>query len=95
MVGALDLADATGACLQRRQFRVPAPLVGRDMGDAPVADMRVDDATPAAIMPASAGDDALAGLRRRTRRLVDDLGGNGSPPWVPGERDASSGLIIL
>jgi hypothetical protein len=75
MVGAFDLTDTAGAGRQRRQFRVPAALVGRDVDDAPVADMRVDDAAATAIMPASAGDDALARLRRDTRRFVKDLAG--------------------
>jgi hypothetical protein len=82
MVGALDGADAARASRQRRQLRVPAPLIGRDMDDAPVADMRVNDAAAAAIMPAGAGDDALAGLRRRARRFVDDPAGDDGPPLL-------------
>jgi hypothetical protein len=45
------------------------------MDDAAVADMRVDDTAPAAIMPAGAGDDLFAGLRRRARRFVDGPAG--------------------
>jgi hypothetical protein len=52
------------------------------MNDAAIADMRVDDAATAAIMPAGAGDDALAGLRRWPRRFIDDPGGDGGPPLL-------------
>jgi hypothetical protein len=77
MIGALDLADPAGASWKRRQFWVPTPLIGRDVDDAAIANMGVDDAPSAAIMPAGAGDDALAGLCRGARRLVDDPAGNG------------------
>ena len=83
MIGALDLADSTSASLKRRQFGVPAALVGRDMDDATLMDMRVDDTASAAIMAASAGDDAFARPWRGTRCFVDDLAGNRSLRYRP------------
>ena len=63
MIGPLDLAHTTRAGGQRRMIRVPAARVGGDMHDPAVRDMGVDDAAPAAIMTASAGDDGFRHTR--------------------------------
>jgi hypothetical protein len=84
----LDLADAAGAGMQRRQLGLPARRVGRDPDDAVVHDMRVDHAAAAAIVAAGAGDDGLAVAAGGARLLVDRVGHGGSVaspvPWANG-----------
>jgi len=71
VIRALDLADAAGAGGKWRMGWVPATLVGGDMDDAAVDDVRVDDATATAIVAAGAGDDRLVAARSGARRFVD------------------------
>jgi len=73
VIDALDLADAAGAGMERRQFRLPARGVGRDLDDAVVDDMRVDHAAPAAIVAAGAGHHRLVCPSGTARLLVDRL----------------------
>src|SRR5260221_8613925 len=73
MVGALDLADAAAAGMERRQVRSPARGIGRDLDDAVVDDMRVDHATATAIVTAGAGHDRFIGPAGAPRLLVDGL----------------------
>ena len=71
MVDALDLADAAGAGVQRRQLGLPSARVGRYPDDAAVDDVRIDDAAAAAIVAAGAGDDGLVRLGHDARCFVD------------------------
>jgi len=74
MIDALDLTDAAGASIQRRQFWLPARRIGRDLHDSIVHDMRVDHAAAVAIMPAGAGDHHLARARDAAGDLVEGVG---------------------
>src|SRR5438876_9125312 len=74
MVDALDLAEAAHAGVERRHLRGPLPRIGADLDDAAVADVGVDDAPPAAVVAARAGDDRLARPRGHPRRLVHGAG---------------------
>ncbi len=72
MTGALDLPNAAGAGGQRRVIGVPAPRVSGNVDDAPVHDVRIDDAPAIAIMAAGAGDNRFP--RAGARGLVDGFG---------------------
>ncbi len=74
MVDALELAEAPHARVQRRHLGRPAPRIGADLDDLPVAHVGVDGATAAAVVAARAGDDRLARFGRDPRRLVDGPG---------------------
>ena len=74
----LDLADAAGAGMQRRQLGLPARRIGRDPDDLVVHDMGVDHAAAAAIVAAGAGDDDFAFAAGGARVLVDRVGHGGS-----------------
>ena len=74
----LDLADAAGAGMQRRQLGLPARRIGRDLDDPVVDDMGVDHAAAAAIVAAGAGDDDFAFAPGGARLLVDRVGHGGS-----------------
>ena len=74
----LDLADAAGAGMQRRQLGLPARRVGRDPDDLVVNDVGVDHAAAAAIVAAGAGDDDFAFAPGGARVLVDRVGHGGS-----------------
>jgi hypothetical protein len=71
MVEPLELAEAPHAGVQRRHLRRPLPRIGADAHDAPVAHVSVDHAAAAAVVPAGAGDDGLAGGGGRAGRFVD------------------------
>ena len=74
----LDLADAAGAGMQRRQLGLPARRIGRDFYDAIVDHVGVDHAAAAAIVAAGAGDDGFALAAGGARLLVDRVGHGGS-----------------
>lgn len=82
VIDALDLADAAGAGMQRRQVGPPARGIGRDPDDAVVDHMGVDHAAAAAIVAAGAGDDCLpwglAFTSGGARVLVERVGHGGT-----------------
>src|SRR5882757_5085187 len=73
MVDALDLPDAAGAGVERRQLGLPARRIGGDLDDAVVDHMGVDDTAAAAIVAAGTGDDGFAGTARTPWLLIDGL----------------------
>jgi hypothetical protein len=93
VVQPLDLADAAGAGMQRRQVGLPARRVGRDADDAVVDHVGVDHAAAAAIVAAGAGDDGLALSAGGTRVLVDRIG-HGSSVAPANARRCGAGRTI-
>src|SRR5262252_3151275 len=74
VVDPLVLTEAADARMERWHLGRPAPRVGADLHDLPVAHVGVDDAAPAAVVAAGAGDDGFARLGRDTRSFVDGSG---------------------
>src|SRR5262249_19671934 len=70
-VDALDLAYSARAGMQRRQLRLPSARVGRDLDNAAIANVCIDDAAPAAVVAAGTGEDGLTGARGGARPLID------------------------
>ena len=78
VVEPLGLAEAAHAGVEGRQLGRPLARIGADRDDAPVAHVGVDDAAPAAVVAAGAGDDGLAGCGGGSRGFVDDGAAHGS-----------------
>ena len=70
VVDALRLAEAADARVEGRQLGGPPPRIRRDPDDPVADDVSVDDAAPAAVVAAGAGDDRFVRPACRTRRLV-------------------------